>query len=141
MKLHFPGGKELPTAANGAWGKQVTDNADSSRIATVDDGNGATAERIHQAAAKWPQANPEDFERTGPRSYVDRASGVAYKRVHGAPLLSVGSDANRGITCFLVANEQLVFLQPADYDGRLRIHHGEVVGMQVPTFVAGSPLL
>ena len=141
MKLHFPGGKELPNAANGAWGKQVTDDADSSRIATVVDGNTATAQRIHQAAAQWPQANPEDFEHTGKRMYVDRASGVAYKRVHGAPLLSVGSDANRGITCFLVQGEELVFLQRADFNGALTVYHGEVIGMQVRTFVAGSGLL
>ena len=113
MKLHFPGGKELPNAANGAWGKQITDDADSSRIATVVDGNTATRGQIHQAAAQWPQGRSEDFEPVGKRMYVDRASGVSYKRVHGAPLLSVGSDANRGIVCFFIQGEELVFLQRA----------------------------
>ena len=141
MTLHFPGGKELSNAANGAWGKQITDDVDNSRIAEVNDGNTATREQIHQAAAQWPQANPSDFEHTGKRMYVDRASGVEYRRVHGAPLLSVGSDANRGITCFFVANEELVFLQPAAYDPALTTWHGPVVGMQVTTHDGGSALL
>ena len=141
MKLYFAGGKELPNAANGSWGMAVKDDADRSRIATVGDGNTATAGQIHQAAAQWPQASAEDFEHTGKRTYVDRASGVAYKRVHGAPLLSVGSDANRGITCFFVANEELVFLQPAAYDPALTTWHGPVVGMQVTTHDGGSALL
>ena len=113
----------------------------NSRVAVVVDGNGATAERIHQAAAQWPQANPADFEATGKRMYTDKASGVSYKRVHGAPLLSVGSDANRGIVCFFVENGEIVFLQRADFNAALTVNHGAVVGRQITMPVVGSPLL
>ena len=141
MKLHFPGGKELSNAANGASGKQITDDTDSSRVAVVGDGNTATREQIQQAAAQWPEASATDFERTGKRMYVDRASGVAYKRVHGAPLLSIGSDANRGISCFLVQDGELVFLQPADFNAALTVNHGGVVGVQLPTMHDGGSAL
>lgn len=46
-------------------------------------------------------------------------------------------------TSEFVANEELVFLQPAAYDGRLTIYHGEVIGREITTThgPVGSPLL
>ena len=140
MKLHFPGGKELPIAANGAWGEEVkADGGRADRAGVVDDGNVAWPERVIDARRHWPEARAEDFEQTGKRMYVDKASGNEYRRPPGAPLLSVGTAVNTGISCFFVdASGEIVFLQPASYDPTVRVHHGPVVAMQIHTAGGGG---
>ena len=116
-------------------------SADESRHGVVDDGNVAWPERIAEARRSWTEARAEDFERTAKRRYIDRATGRAYKAVTGAPLLSVGSEANRGISTFFVANGNLTFLQPCDLPEELHGPTGHVYAYEVkPTPVDADAL-
>ena len=75
----------------GAWGREV--KADDRRVGVIDDGNVAWEERVVEAPRQWPQGSPADFELVGKRRWRDRASGIEYRQAHGAPLLSIGTDA------------------------------------------------
>lgn len=110
MKL--PGRSELPPDPHG---RQIT--LDSSRAGTLDDGCNAYPERVAEAGRCWPEARASDFEQTGKRRFVDRATGRLYRRVPGAPLLAVGSEANRGISTWFVAGGTIVFLEPDGFPG------------------------
>jgi hypothetical protein len=118
-----------PVIYGAAWGQQLT--VDNSRDGYVDDGNIAWEERIAQARSQWPQASPEDFEKVGKRRWIDRATGIEYRQEPGAPLLTIGTDANRAISLFLVADGKLVFLSRADIPQGTYVRHGEFYGAQV----------
>lgn len=142
--MKFPSGRKLiEQSYGGAWGREVkADDDGSGRLATVDDGNTATPQRIQQAARQWPQARPEDFEQVGKRLYRDKASGVEYASVGGAVLLGIGSEAVRNISTFFVSGGRLTFLRRADIDPVLTVYHGEVIGREItPTHSVGSGLL
>ena len=136
----FPGRKQLdandPYSAIAA-GRQV--RLDTSREGVVDDGNIAFEERVLEARRQWPEARAEDFEQIDRRGrlFRDRGSGLEYRRVHGSPLLDLYSPANAAISCFFVANGQLVFLKPADHKDATTVYVGHVVGYQVP----GTPVV
>ena len=38
-----------------------------------------------------------------------------YKALSGAPLLSLGAEPNRGVSCFFMQGNRLVFLRRSDY--------------------------
>ena len=123
----FPGRKQLdandPYSAI-ARGQQLS--PDTSREGVVDDGNVAWPERIEEAKRYWVQADPADFEKTGKRSYVDRASGIEHQALSGAPLLCVG-EATRGVACFLVEDGRLVVLRRSDFQNVLLGPTGYVI--------------
>ena len=52
----------------------------------------------------WPQARAEDFEPVG-KTYIDRASGVAYRRVPGDPQL--GGAGREDIDVWFVSHDPL----------------------------------
>ncbi len=97
----------------------------------VDDGNVAWPERLAEARKQWAQGRLADFEPLGRRRWRDKASGVEYRQVHGAPLLSIGTDATRNISLFLVADGKLVFLARADAIEGTYVVHGEIYGAQI----------
>jgi len=72
----------------------------------------------------------------GRRRWRDRASGAVYRQADGCPLLSVGTDAVRDVTVFFVSDGKLVFLEPADRPPGTFVHHGEVIGREVPVQIA-----
>ena len=51
--------------------------------------------------------------------------------MHGAPLLSIGTDANRFISVFFVEAGKLVFLERADIDPGVFVHHGGFYGGEI----------
>jgi hypothetical protein len=106
------------------WGMQLT--TDNSRDGVVDDGCIAFEERVVEASRQWPRGRLEDFEWLGKKTWRDRATQVEYVQVPGAPLLSIGTDANRHISLFLVANGKLVFLRRADVVEGTFVHHGPI---------------
>lgn len=112
-----------------AFGQRL--EADTSRDGYVDDGNIAWEERVVEARRQWPEARPEDFEKVGKRGWRDKATGLEFRQASGAPLLTVGSDANRGITCFFVEGGKLIFLCRADVPEGRYVHHGEIYAAQV----------
>ncbi len=116
-------------AYGGAWGQEI--KADDTRQGVIDDGNVAWEERVVEARRQWPQGSASDFERVGKRRWRDMASGIVYRQAHGAPLLSVGTDANRFISVFFVESGKLVFLERADIDPGVFVHHGQYYGAQV----------
>jgi hypothetical protein len=71
----------------------------------------ATADTIKYAARTWTQVQPEDFERTGRRRYVERATGIEYDLVHGNPML--GDDPELA-DVFFAEDDALWFLRRAD---------------------------
>lgn len=113
----------------GAWGREI--KADDTRQGVIDDGNVAWEERVVEARRQWPQASAADFERLGERRWRDRASGIVYSQAHGAPLLGVGTDANRFISVFFVEGGKLMFLERADVDPGVFVHHGEFYGAEI----------
>lgn len=135
--MRFPGRKELAANdryAHVARGGQVT--AGTNRHGTVDDGCIAWPERIIEARRSWPQANPDDFEKVGRRTYVDKATGVEYVAVRGAVMLMVGGEQTRGINCFLIEDTRLVFLRRPEFEepllGPMGRVHSQVVSVGNP---------
>jgi len=136
--VKLPGRRQLEAAGEpvrGVRGEQVY--AASDRHGVVDDGNTAWPERVAEASRSWPQARPEDFERVGKRGYKDRATGVEYLAVRGAPLLSVATEETRGITAFMVEGQRLVFLRRPDYEAPLTRPTGYVHSQQVSPATPG----
>ena len=117
--------------AGAVVGGQIS--ADVSRNGVVDDGNIAWPERVDQARRSWMEASLEDFEPLDSRGrfWRDKATGREYKALSGAPLLSLATEATRGISAFLVWGQRLVFLRPADYPEVLTGPIGHVYGGQV----------
>jgi hypothetical protein len=70
----------------------------------------ATDGAIKFASRHWKQVQPEDFERTGRRRYVERATGVEYDLCHGNPLLGDPEVAD----VFFAEDGSLWFLRRAD---------------------------
>jgi hypothetical protein len=102
--VKFPGRSQQADSDGVSWGREVT--ADNPRAGHIDDGSVAWPERILEAERQWPRANAQDFERIG-KLYRDKASGLEYKRVSGAPLLSIGTPATDGISCFIVVDGRM----------------------------------
>jgi hypothetical protein len=121
-------GKELTFYA-GVRGEEL--KTDDSRAGHIDDGNIAYEPRVTEAARQWPRGRLEDFEPLGRRRWRDRGSGTVYHQVHGAPLLSVGTDATRNISLFLVVDGRLVFLERTDVPEAQVLWHGPVYGAEV----------
>jgi hypothetical protein len=117
----------------GVFGTQI--RPDNSRAGVVDDGSVAWEERIFEARRQWPEATPDDFEKVGKRLWRDRATGIEYRQAHGAPLQAIGTDATRFVSCFLVLDGKLIFLRRNDVPEGTFVHHGEVVGRQLPVQV------
>ena len=115
-------------------GRKLT--TDSSRRGVVDDGKIAWPERVYEARRQWAEVPAEDFERVGRRRWRDRGSGLDYREAGGGPLLGIGTDSVRFISAFFVAEGKLVFLERADIPEGTFVHHGEVIGRQVPVQVA-----
>ena len=126
--MKFPGRNQRGEDAYSGivHGEQI--KADGGRHGVVDDGNVAWPERVAEARRSWTQARAEDFQQTGKRRFVDRATGLEYRSLPGCPLLSVGSEVTRGVSCFLVQGQRLVFLRRADYPEELLGATGHVHG-------------
>jgi len=92
--------------------------------------------QVTSARRQWTEVPAEDFERVGRRRWRDRASGVEYRQAGGCPLLGVGTDSVRNISCFLVADDKLVFLARADIPEGTYVHHGEVTARQLDVQIA-----
>jgi hypothetical protein len=135
--MRLPGRKELAAAdpyAGVARGEQV--NVDGSRHGTIDDGNVAWPERVAEARRCWPEARASDFQQTGKRRFVDRATGRAYRQAAGAPLLAIATESTRGISTWFVSGGSIVFLEPEDYPRELR---GPVGYVRSQVVSAASP--
>ena len=135
--MRFLGRRELAAAdpyADVARGEQI--KSDTSRHGVVDEGNVAWPERIAEARRSWPEARPKDFEKLGPRRYLDRATNVEYVAARGAVLLNVGKEQNRGVNCFLVESGKLVFLRRPEFEEPLLGPVGHVHSQRV---AAASP--
>jgi hypothetical protein len=113
-----------PRPEGDVWGMQI--KADTTRAGVIDDGCVAWEERVVEASRQWPRGRLEDFEWLGKKTWRDRATQVEYVQVPGAPLLSIGTDATRDISLFLVVDGKLVFLRRADAIQGTVIHHGPV---------------
>jgi hypothetical protein len=130
--MQFPGRSQRPPDPYPVRGEQLKPG--ENRDGVVDDGNVAWPERVEEARRSWPQARPEDFEKTGKRRYVDRATGVEYLRVPGAPLLSAGAEETRGATVFFVSpDNRIVLLRRADFPVELVGPTGYVTARKVTT--------
>jgi hypothetical protein len=120
-----------------ARGEQVT--LDTTRAGTIDDGSLAYEERILEARRYWPQGDAaayEPLDRHG-RRWRDRGAGAEFKALTGAPLLSAGEEATRGVACFLVHSGRLWFLRPADYPEELRGFTSTVRGQELTKATPG----
>ena len=119
-----------------ALGAELT--TDSSRAGVVDDGLVAWPERIAEARRQWVQAQAEDFEQLDKRLFRVRASGLEYRRVHGSPLLAIGTPGADGISTFFVdGGGTLVFLRRADLPEETRtVTHGYVIAREVPPYAS-----
>jgi hypothetical protein len=78
VELGYPEGRMLTGAAPSGWIGEV-------RAMTK-----ATDDTIKYAERNWPRVQPDDFERTGRRRYVERATGVEYDLCHGNDASSAG---------------------------------------------------
>ena len=126
----FPTRGEPDDPRRGRLGQELA--VDDSRAGHIDDWLLAWPERVVEAERQWTRANPADFQKTGKRTYVDSATGVAFKQVHGTPLLSIGTPANDGISCFLVDGGRLVFLRRADLPWESsNVSHGRLIAGEV----------
>jgi hypothetical protein len=74
----------------------------------------ADEESIRFARRHWRQASEHDFAREG-KAWIDRASGLAYKRVRSNPLLAADPKAT-GVSTFLVADDAMIFLKADEPD-------------------------
>ena len=105
--------------------------ADTTREGVIDDGNVAWPERVFEARRQWTQARPEDFVQVGKRLWRDKATGIEFRQAHGAPLLSIGSDAVRNISAFFILDGRLIFLERADLQDGLFVHTGQFYGGEI----------
>ena len=64
----------------------------------------ASAKTLDRARRTWPEASAEDFEQVG-KLYVDRASGVAYRRVPGDP--QAGGAAREDVDVWFISHDPL----------------------------------
>ena len=87
-----------------------SENVVTSEPSFVDDGLLATDERLALARRHWIEAKAEDFEQTGQRKWVDRATGHAYRRVSGSPLFNAGEH----VDVWFHRHHELVFLARSD---------------------------
>ena len=115
--------------------------ADRSREGVIDDGNRAWPERVVEARRQWPEAQAEDFEQLDKRGrlFRDRATGVEYRRVRGAPLLDLSSPSSAAISCFFVRGQEpgeLIVLKPADHKEATSYYIGHFGGSKVTGVVA-----
>ena len=113
-------------------------DASNPRAGVEDDGNLAWPERREQARRLWTEADAADFEAVDHKGRIwrDLGSGIAYRALSGAPLLSVG-EPTRAVSCFFVLGDnpgRLVVLRRADYQEELRgpvqhVHARRVAGL------------
>ena len=78
----------------------------------------ATDKAVANARRTWPEAKADDFERRQ-KLWVDKATGIAYRRVSGDPMLG-GADKEDIAVWFISGDEDgdgLVYLQKADEPG------------------------
>ena len=81
----------------------------------------------------FPQANADEFEHDG-KIWRDRATGVEYVPVPGAPLAS-GHPKDLHIAAFIIVDGRLVFLRRRDDDGVERSVH---IGTATTTMIPGK---
>jgi hypothetical protein len=98
FELGYPEGRKLPSGPPGSW------HGDLRALPR------ATDETIRFASRTWTQMRPKDFERTGRRRCVERATGVEYALCHGNPLLGDPEVAD----VFFAEDGSLWFLQRVD---------------------------
>jgi hypothetical protein len=111
--MRLPGRRQLDGRdpyANVHGGQLETD---SGRHGTIDDGSNATEPRLELARRTWPEGKVEDFEKVGRRTYRDKASGALYESLRGAPMLCVGQEETRGVSCWFVSGGRITVLRPA----------------------------
>ena len=99
VPLGIPTGRKLPSGPPAGW------------VGEVRTMPRATDDTIRYAARLWPQVQPEDFDRTGKRRYVERATGIEFDVCHGNPLLG---DDPEAADYFFVEDDSLWFLRRAD---------------------------
>ena len=76
----------------------------------IDDGLVATDERLALARRHWIEGKSSDFEQIGQRKWVDRATGHAYRRVSGSPLLNPSTP----VDLWFRRHHELIFLARSD---------------------------
>jgi hypothetical protein len=97
--LGYPEGRKLPGGPPGGW---------LGEIRATPKANDAT---IKFASRTWKQRKAKDFERTGRRRYVERATGVEYELCRGNVMLG---DDPEAADCFFSEDGSLWFLRRAD---------------------------
>lgn len=93
----------------------------------------ASAKTLEWARRTWTEAKASDFETVG-KLYVDKASGVAYRRVPGDPQL--GGAGREDVDVWFISHDKtgdgLVYLRGADNPGSVvSVPQGEIGGRQV----------
>jgi hypothetical protein len=93
----------------------------------------ATDKAVANARRTWPEATAADFERTG-KLWVDKATGIAYRRVAGDP--EAGGTGRADVAVWFISGDELgdgiVYLQKADAPGSaLTEEIGEVGGRRM----------
>jgi hypothetical protein len=91
----------------------------------------ADKDSITFARRHWPEAKEQDFERQG-KAWVDKATGVEYKRVRFNPLVTTDPKTT-GVSTFIVTDDSLIFLRKADEPAPVaeRLVLGEVGAREV----------
>ena len=137
MNLPFAGRSQRPPDPHG---QRV--EADMSRSGTLDTGSNAWPERLLEARRAWPEARSEDFEQVDRRGrlFRDRATNTVYRRLSGAPILDIGSEATRGVSCFFVRGGEIIVLRPSDFPVELRGPSGGVYSQQLTAATPGPEL-
>ena len=137
--MNFPGRSQRGPDPYPVHGGSVDTN--NPRSGVEDDGNIAWPERVAEAVRLWPQADAANFEALDPkgRRWRDKASGVEYRALSGAPLLA-SQEASRGASRFIVAGNRIFVLRPASYDEELRGPVSYVYGQQLSASTPGPEL-
>ncbi len=116
LELGYPEGRKLPSPPAAGWHGEV-------RTSTR-----ATDDAIRYASRIWPRVRPEDFDRTGRRRYVERATGIAFDLCHGNPLLA---DDAAVADVFFAEDGSLWFLRRADRPEARSQYMGSMGGARV----------
>jgi hypothetical protein len=111
----------------GVWGEEI--RADTSRVGHVDNGLIAYPERLAVARKHWPEARRHDFEQSGRRRWIDRATGTTYRRDGGCGVLM--TPTLEAIDAWFVEGGEIVLLIRDDRAEASTVVHGEFYGAEI----------
>jgi hypothetical protein len=100
------------------FGRKIDADRPGDYLGTVRTLAPADAETVRAARRFFIEAKEDDFDREG-RVWVDRGSGLRYRRVDGAPLAA--SDPRRQASLFAVVDGSILFLPHEGEQARVEV--------------------